>query len=324
MRGGEGDRVCMVMNNLNWIIPLIILLIIIGVYLIPVRKVPFAQQYAKADPQKVQSLLFFREKYSPKRIEVDGAKWDYLAMGRGKEIILFLHGMTGSHEIWWQQMEALQNEYRMVSVTYPPLNSLEKMRTGIWAIMNLEKVDQFNIVGTSLGGYLAQYLVVRDPNHIRSAVFANTFPPNKIIAEKNKITGLALPLLSEWLVINFFRGSFKNSIYPTSGNDEFTLAFLNELSSIHMRKSHMLGRFHCVIEPFMTPDVQSLGIPVMIIESDNDPLIESTLREALRKTYSKASVYTFQHAGHFPYLNLAKEYTDALRTFFKNNLPETL
>lgn len=313
----------MVMNNLNWIIPLIILLIIIGLYSIPVRKLSFAQQYAKADPPKVRSLLFFREKYSPKGIEVDGAKWDYLAMGRGQEIILFLHGMTGSHEIWWQQMEALQNEYRMVSVTYPPLDSLEKMRTGIVAILNLEKVDQFNLVGTSLGGYLAQYLVVRDPTHIRSAVFANTFPPNKMIAEKNKITGLALPLLPEWLVINFFRGSFKNSIYPTSGQDEFTLAFLNELSRTQMSKSHMVGRFHCLIEPFMRPDVQSLGIPVMIIESDNDPLIEPALREALRETYSQACVHTFHQGGHFPYLNQAKEYTEVLKNFFRNNFSET-
>jgi maspardin len=312
------------MNYLNWIILLVILLVIVGVYLIPVRKVPFVQQNVKANPKKIQSLVSFRETYPSKGIDVDGFKWDYLTMGRGKEIILFLHGMTGSYDIWWQQMEALKDDFRIISVTYPPLNSLEKMRKGIWAVMDQEKVDQFNLVGTSLGGYFAQYLVARDPDHIRSAVFSNTFPPNKIIAQKNKIMGLALRFLPEWLVINFFRGSFKNSIYPTSGNDEFTLAFLNELSSIHMRKSHMLGRFHCVIEPFMTPDVQSLDIPVMIIESDNDPLIESTLREALRKTYSKASVYTFYHAGHFPYLNLAKEYTDALRTFFKNNLPETL
>jgi len=86
----------------------------------------------------------------------------------------------------------------------------------------------------------------------------------------------------------------------------------------------MVGRFHCVIEPFVPPDVQSLGIPLMIIESDNDPLIEPALREALRKTYSTVSVYTFQQAGHFPYLNRDQEYTDVLRTFFKNNLPETL
>jgi len=207
------------MNYLIWIIPLIILFMVVGVYLIPVRKVPFAQQYAKASPTKIQSLVSFREAYPPKVIDVDGFKWDYCAIGQGKEIILFLHGMTGSYDIWWQQMDALKDDYRIVSVTYPPLNSLEKMRKGIWAIMNREKVDRFNLVGTSLGGYFAQYLVAKDPDHIRGAVFSNTFPPNKIIVQKNKIMGFALPFLPEWLVINFFRGSFKNSIYPTSGND---------------------------------------------------------------------------------------------------------
>ena len=37
----------------------------------------------------------------------------------------------------------------------------------------------------------------------------------------------------------------------------------------------------------------------MVIESDNDPLIEPALREALKKTYAKAGVYTFHQAGHF-------------------------
>jgi maspardin len=306
------------MTILIWIILLIILLALVGVYFIQVRKVPFAQQYAKANPKTTQSLLSFRKTYPPKGIYVDGFKWDYLTLGRGKEIILFLHGMTGSYDIWWQQIDALKNDYRIVSVTYPPVNSLEEMGRGIGAIMDQEKVEQFNLVGTSLGGYLAQYLVARYPNLIRHAVFANTFPPNKIIAEKNKTMGLTLPLLPEWLVINFFRRSFKNSIYPTSGEDEFTLAFLNELSSIHMNKSQMVGRFRCILEPFMAPNVQSLGIPVLIIESDNDPLIEPALREALKTTYSEAGVYTFRNAGHFPYLNQAKEYTDVLKTFFKN------
>ena len=62
----------------------------------------------------------------------------------------------------------------------------------------------------------------------------------------------------------------------------------------------------------------------MIIESDNDPLIEPALREALRETYSQAYVYTFHQAGHFPYLNQAKEYTEVLKNFFRNNFPETL
>ncbi len=304
-------------KNLTWIIPLIIVVGLAGIYFIPVQRLPFAQLYAKANPETTQSLVSFRETYPMKAVYVDGIEWDYVIVGSGQEPILFLHGMTGSYDIWWQQIESLKKDCRIISVTYPAVNSLEKMSKGILKILDHEKVDKVDLVGTSLGGYFAQYLVAQHPSRILRAVLANTFPPNKIIAEKNKTIGVLLPYLPEWLVINVFRGSFKNSIYPASGNDELTLAFLNEIGSGRMSKAQVVGRYRCVVQPFVAPNVQSLGIPVMIIESDNDPLVEPALREALKTTYSSARVFIFHNAGHFSYLNHASEFTDLLKKFFK-------
>lgn len=79
-----------------------------------------------------------------------------------------------------------------------------------------------------------------------------------------------------------------------------------------MSKAQLVGRYYCVIEKFVTP---TPTIPVMIIESDNDPLVELTLREQLKATYPDATVYTFSGAGHFPYLNHAQEYIQLLVDF---------
>lgn len=305
------------LNYLKWIIPLILVEAVIGVYFIPVPSVPFDQLYAKVKPDVAQSLVSFRQNYPTRAVYVDGIKWEYIATGSGTDTILFLHGMTGSYDIWWNQIEALQKDYRIISVTYPAVNSLEEMDKGISTIIDYEKVDKVNLVGTSLGGYFAQYLVARHSDHILRAVFANTFPPNDILAEKNKTIGALLPYLPEWVVMNVLRGSFEKSIYPASGNDELTLAFLNEIGYGRMTKSQVVGRYRSVVEPFVAPDVQKLGVPVMIIESDNDPLVELALRNALKATYSSAGVYTFHAAGHFPYLNHANEYTDLLLKFFQ-------
>jgi len=64
------------------------------------------------------------------------------------------------------------------------------------------------------------------------------------------------------------------------------------------------------------PDPEALGIPVMIIESDNDPLVAPILRAELKTTYPSAIVHTFTGAGHFPYLNRAEEYNRILDSFF--------
>jgi pimeloyl-ACP methyl ester carboxylesterase len=305
--------------KLKWIIPLVLVAIAFSVYFSPVPRLPFEEIYARVSPVKTASLESFRQNHPLQTAEVDGEDWEYVAFGDGEETILFLHGMTGAYDIWWQQMEALQDDYRVISLTYPPVDSLEEMSRGVMAILEQEGVQKVNVVGSSLGGYLAQYLVAEYPEIINKAVFANTFPPNDLIAEKNRTIGAALPYLPEWLVIKVLRGSFRDSVYPASGRDELTLAYMLEQSYGRMSKAQVVSRFHAVIDPFIPADLEALGIPVLIIESDNDPLVEETLREMLKDTYPSAEVVTLHNVGHFPYLNQPEEYTRILRSFFEGN-----
>lgn len=301
--------------KIKWFVLLFVIAAVAGVYLYPVPNVPFDEVYAKADAAEVESLRAFRAANPPKIIDVNGTNWEYVSMGDGEQTILFLHGMTGAYDIWWHQLNALQADYRVIAVTYPAVDSLAEMESGVLSILDAEGVDKFNVVGTSLGGYFAQYLVAHHPSRILRAVFSNTFPPNDLIAEKNKTIGAALPFLPEWLVMDVLRGSFSSSVYSASGNDELTLAFLNEISYGRMSKSQVVGRFHGVVEKFDAPDLSELDIPVLIIEADNDPLVELTLREQLKEIYPSAEVHTFSGGGHFLYLNHSEEYTELLLEF---------
>jgi pimeloyl-ACP methyl ester carboxylesterase len=301
----------------NWLIPILALLLILAVvYLFPVKRVPFEEVYAGVDPELVASLQDFRENNPPQTIDVGGVSWEYVALGQGEEAILFLHGMTGAQDIWWQQINALKDDFRLIAVTYPALENLAEMSAGIQAILAHEGLSQVNLVGSSLGGYLAQYLVANQPQMVKRAVFANTFPPNDRIAEQNATIGALLPYLPEWLVMAVLRSSFQESIYPASQNNELVLAYLMEISYGRMNKSQVHGRFLCVVDPFNAPDVDELSIPVMILEASNDPLVEEALREQLKDTYPSAKVVTMGAVGHFPYLNQAQTYSALLHEFF--------
>lgn len=298
------------------IVSLVLLFALLAVYLWPVPRVPFDEVYAKVDPVVVASLQNFRAAHPPKTIKVDGVSWEYASFGQGEETILFLHGMTGAYDIWWRVMEELQAEYRIISVTYPAVDSLEEMSAGALAILDAEGVDEANIVGTSLGGYFAQYLVANHSDRVSRAVFANTFPSNDLILEKNGTIGALIPYLPEWLVIDVLRGSFSEAVYPASGNDELTLAFLLEISYGRMSRAQVAGRYRGVVEKFDVANPDALGIPVMILEADNDPLVEAVLREQLKETYPSAVVHAMSGVGHFPYLKFPAEYAQFLREFF--------
>lgn len=303
------------MRILRWLLIGLVLILVI-VYLWPVPHPSFTEIYSKVPAEKSGSLQAFRTANPPSTLKVDGVDWEYLVAGSGPQTILFLHGMTGAYDVWWQQTEAFKSDYRVITVTYPAVDSLEKMEKGILAVLDQAEVEQFNLVGTSLGGYFAQYLVSRHPERIQKAVFANTFPPNDLIEEKNGTLGSLVPYLPEWLVMDVLRGSISSSIYPASGNDELTLAFMNEISYGRASKTQVAGRYRCVVEKFSAPDLTDGRIPVLIIQASNDPLVEEALRDQLRTTYPTAQVFTVDN-GHFSYLGTPEVYNQVLRTFFE-------
>ena len=301
----------------KWLIPVVILVILVIVYIIPPPHKTFSE--LSVDVPDSQKALYqgFINQFAPHSLIVDGLAWEYITMGPQKEAVLFLHGMTGAYDIWWQQMLELRSNYKLISVTYPPTGSLEKLSQGIIAILDAENVPEVNIVGTSLGGYLAQYLMLNYPERIIRVVLSNTFPPNDLIRQENAWVGTALPFLPEWIIMKTLQGSITDNVVPASGEDPFTQAYLLALISGRISKAQFVSRYRAVVETFDIPDPLQQGIEVMIIESDNDPLVAESLRLQLRQTYPYAHVYRFTNAGHFPYLNRWNEYDTLLLKFLK-------
>jgi len=274
----------------------------------------FDKIYANVPPEQAAALAAFRTAYPLRSLEVNGVGWEYLSMGAG-QVVLFLHGMGGAYDIWFQQIEALKEEFHLIVVTYPGVDSLAQMETGLLSVLDEVGVSRFSVLGTSLGGYIAQYLVARHPDKVVKAVFANTFPPNDVILKQYGILGTALPFLPVWLIQRVMRWQYKSRIYPPSGYDELTLAYLSETLD-RFTKKDLIERYHCVVEPFDSPDLSGGEIPVMVIEASNDPLLGVELRQAMKSTYPLAEVVTVGN-GHFPYLSQPAFYTDKLRRFLR-------
>lgn len=293
---------------------LLLLLIIFIIYIIPAKRQNFFKSYKKEDKAS-KSLAIFKKKPT-QEIVINTIKWNYLAYGKGAKTILFIHGMGGAYDLWWQQMEFFKDQYKVISYTLPEeIDNLQDAANGVLKILEKENTQQFYVVGTSMGGYIAQYLTHKIPDRIEKVVFGNTFPPNTVIEKKNKSKSKIIPWLPEILISKLGEQKLNDEIVPAGNNSPLLKAFL---PSLPFSKKQFINRYSVVIDKFIpNPSTYKLKrIPKLIIESDNDPLVEKVLREKLKETYTDASVFTFHNQGHFPYINSAQKYNEVLASFF--------
>ena len=278
----------------------------------------FDRLYINVDPRVAQSLQDFRLKNPVKRLVADGVPWEYLSVGEGENVILLLHGMAGAYDIWWQQIEALRKHYRIISLTYPLVDNFEAMHAGINSILHNLGVEHYNVIGTSLGGYLAQYLIARQPERIRCAVFANTYPPNDLLARRTRSAKVLLRFAPTALIRLGMDLNTRRSLYPASGRSEILKAYLLE-GARAMRRDIFLARYRCVIQYFDPRPPDGPTPSLLIIESQNDPLISPELRQGLKQTYPMALVHTFGDVGHFSYLHKPEAYIQVLERFLRTS-----
>ncbi|MGV8945699.1 MAG: alpha/beta fold hydrolase [Lutibacter sp.] len=292
---------------------LLVFLMIAAIYLIPAPQHNFFELYPKND-KPAQLLKEFNTKPT-KKITINGVIWEYYSGGKGEKTILFLHGMGGDYKLFWQQIAAFENDYKIISYTLPEeISSLENTANGILKILEAENVNKFYAVGTSMGGYITQYLAKIIPSRVEKAVFGNTFPPNDLIAKENAGKSNLVPLLPELLVSKLGEKKLDNEIIPAAKNNQLLKVFLG---SIPFSKKQFINRYHIVIDRFsIFPDNYEIKrISKLIIESDNDPLIPAELRKEIKNLYQNAEVYTFHKEGHFPYISAVDEYNKVLKNF---------
>ncbi len=263
-----------------------------------------------APEDRIEAYHRFLEDHPPQRVQ--GV--EVYALGEGP-VLLFLHGMAGDGSAWWQQLVHFQDRYRVLAPTYPDAQNLFDLTERILSALDALEVTRFAVVGSSLGGYLAQYLVKRVPDRILAAVFANTFPPTEAIERKNRPLVLLARLLPERVVQAAFVRHIERVIVPAGDGDPFLRYYLMQ-NARRLKKKSLLARWRALISRFPPPEPE---MPHLLVEATNDPLIPESLRAALRATYPKAKRFVFEGGGHFPYLNRPQAYNAMLRDFLSSS-----
>ena len=242
----------------------------------------------------------FAASHPEQRIVIGDREWGYIRVGDSGPALLLIPGTLGRGDIFWQQIEALRERARIVALTYPRSGGIAQWTADLAELCGRLDLDRVTVLGSSLGGYLAQYFTAAHPSIAEWLIAANTLHSTADIATRPPYSSDLDNAPIDELRAGFGRGL---GLWRESHPDQGDL--------VDLLMAEVAGR---IPEPELrtrlnalkhAPELPPLEMPreqVATIESADDPLIPEAVRSAVRARLNPIAAYRFAWGGHFPYV----------------------
>jgi pimeloyl-ACP methyl ester carboxylesterase len=236
-------------------------------------------------------------------VMVHGCSIAYECVGEG-EAIVFVHGLSGS-TLWWQRnIPELALHYRLYLMDLPGFGSmrrhsryfrLEKAAEWLYAWTEAIGLDSFYLVGHSMGGYICMDLAVQHPEKVKRLILVSPIS----VPRASSVVGFIPHLLrSGWGITPAFW-----PILLFDGMRAGVLTLWRAASQI--------------VALDVTPVVNALNIPTLLIWGANDDLVPLTLGQQLstRLAHTQTRLLVIQQANHVCMFEQPRQFNAALLAF---------
>ncbi len=260
------------------------------------------------------NLEVFRSAFRRVRVEQKpDTAWTYWRGGESGEAVLWLTGALGVGEFAFLQALALAPDFRVVVPDYPPVASLGVLARGLVGLLDTEGIGEAHVVGGSFGGMVAQHLVRAYPSRVRSVVLSHTVAPHPSTVRSALIR--ATSMLPERLYRTLFSRRLRKAF---SDADPFWVTFFDSTVAT-LSKADLVSRVRLADE-FLQTDLLPVsgGNPlsrVLLVQSDNDPMMPAAAQSQLWRLYPTAETHTFSGTGHAAPIICPEEYLAVIRRF---------
>lgn len=278
---------------------------------------------------QLQELARWRGRHSG-RLRVQDAEIHYEVCGRGP-VIVFAHGLGGSHMSWWQQVAHFSRHHACVTFSHRGFASSSAVggqpdpacfADDLHALIEHLNIGQVHLVGQSMGGWTMVEYALRHPQRVRSLVLSST-------------TGsidLSLSALFDHAAFEKWRQQAgevaercrSSGIHPAAGmrmaREQPALHLLyqqiDELSPV-LDKEALRSRLRAM--RVRAPQVlAATRLPVLLVAPQEDIVISPLALQALASEVEGAQLVVLPETGHSPYFEAPQVFNRYLEEFLQD------
>jgi len=259
-----------------------------------------------------------------------GAQLHYQRTGRGPAVLL-IQGVGTVGEGWRPQIEGLAGEFTLISFDNRGIGkstfddgvlSIEAMAADALAIMEAEHLDEFHVVGHSMGGLIAQEVALAAGGQVKSLGLLCTFAHGKQ-GSRPSLSMLLTALRTRIGTRRMRRHAFLELVFPAALLAEFdrdtlaeqlALLFGHDLGDqppIVMSQLRAMSRYDA--RPRLA---QLASVPTLVVTASLDRIAQPRFGRELAAAIPGASLVSLSEAGHGVPIHQAEQINDLLRQHF--------
>lgn len=247
-------------------------------------------------------------------LHLDGCKINLRRGGRG-DPLLYLHGAGGAPVVL-PFMEKLAERFDMLVPEHPGwglsdepqwLENIHDLAYFYLDFLQALDLKDVVLVGSSMGGWIALEMAVRDCSRIRSIVLVG---PAGIAAPGVQPADIFL-MSPEELTRNLFHD-------PSFAEKMLAQPMTPGMLDIQLKNRHTVARLAWeprLHDPFLAKWLHRIKVPVKIIWGAEDKILPAAFAQEFKRLMPKAEIEIVPQCGHLPQTEKAEKFCDIVFRF---------
>jgi pimeloyl-ACP methyl ester carboxylesterase len=260
------------------------------------------------------------------QMRINGAGIHYEEVGRGRETIVFAHGLLFSGRMFEGQVRALRDRYRCITFDFrgqgqsevtPSGYNMDILTEDAAGLIEALGCAPCHFVGLSMGGFVGMRLAARRPTLLRSLVLLETSAdpePKENIGPYRRLN-----LVARWLGVRPVAGRVLKILFGRRFLEDPARDLLKEEWRRRLIANNRIGITRAVTAVIdragVYDEIGRIALPTLIIVGDQDIATPPTKAERIRGRIPGSRLVVIPGAGHSSVIEEPEAVTRALAEF---------